>query len=454
MTIKRRLYDNILQRDIAKSYKKYSSMKNMTYKDIEEYRLKNLKWLVLYSYKYIPFYKELWDSCNVNPDIKSLKDFEKFPIVDKKMLKKAIQDWTLFSTEFKTPPKLVWQHTTWSTWNPFEFPFTISEEADKNWCPRMYEEWYSWRTFDDKKARVRRWKYKKNIIDIIKEYLTNTYEVCIYDPNHTKETFLNDKRLWYLSRKLLKLKPKYIETFPSALAEIAKYMKKNKLEVDFQIDWIISWAEQLLSPDKTILSDVFWTNVFDRYGWTDASLMAFQCQSMINIWNYHVDELRIYLEAVDEHNDTIYDKPWQTIITDLWRKYAPFIRYRVWDYITISSDNVKKCSCCWIYSRTISSIWWRFNDTIELLNWNKISPHLWQNILKKYDFIDTYQIIKKKENDFIVIKIVWNEEDKEWLNLLHNELKSAFEWIQFDFEFVDNIDRNIWWKISQILIEK
>jgi phenylacetate-CoA ligase len=82
----------MLQRDIAKSYKKYSSMKNMTYKEIEEYRLKKLKDLISYSYKYVPFYKNLWDSCNIKPEVKSLKDFEKFPIVDKKMLKKAIQD--------------------------------------------------------------------------------------------------------------------------------------------------------------------------------------------------------------------------------------------------------------------------------------------------------------------------------------------------------------------------
>ncbi len=453
MTIKRRLYDNMLQRDIAKSYKKYSSMKNMTYKEIEEYRLKKLKDLISYSYKYVPFYKNLWDSCNIKPEVKSLKDFEKFPIVDKKMLKKAIQDWTLFSTEFKKKPKLVWQHTTWSTWAPFEFPFTISEEADKNWCSRMYEEWYSWRTFDDKKVKVWRWKYKNSLLDDIREWLTNSYSICIYDPKNTKETFLNEKRIGYLVNRLLKIKPKYIEAFPSVLADLAKHIKKNNLIVDFEIGWIITGAEQLLDDDKNIIEEVFKTKIFDRYWWTEASLIAFQCPWTIKEWCYHINEFRIYVESI-VNNNIIYDKPWETIITDFWRYYAPFIRYRLWDNITISSKNPQKCKECWVFSRKIISLWWRFNDTIELLNWNKISPHLRQNIFKKYEFIENYQIIKRKWKDLILIKIIGDKNDCSWFNSLKAELKNLFEWVQFDFEFVGNIDRNIGWKISQILIEK
>lgn len=454
MTIKRRLYDNILQRDITKAYKRYSSMKNMTYEEIEQYRLKKLQEIIWYAYKYVPFYKELRDSHNINTTIKSLNDFENFPIVDKKMIKDAIQKQTLFSTELKKKPKIIWEHTTWSTWNPLEFPFTKKELDNKNWYQRMYEERYCWRTFDDKKVRVWRWKYKKTLIDKLREFLTNTYLICIYDPKHTKETFLNNKRLEILTKELIKIKPKYIETFPSALWEIAKFIKNNNIKIDFNVDWIISWAEQLLEADKNILESVFSTNVFDRFGWTDSTLMAFQCKHIAKEHKYHVDELWIYLESINpENNSNIYDNPWEAVITDLNRKYAPFIRYKVWDQITLSSNDVSQCKHCWIFSRTIDFIWGRFNDTIQLSNWDKISPHLWQNILKKYEFIDTYQIIKKKECDNIIIKIVCNW-DKNWLEKLKDELKNSFTWVNFEFEFVKYIDRNIWWKISQILIEK
>ncbi len=453
MTFKRRLYDNILQRDIARAYKKYSNMKNMSYKEIEDYRLKNLKDLIIYAHKYVPFYRNLRDSNWIDINIKSLKDFEKFPIVDKKMLKEAIQNWTLFSTEFDKNPKLVRQHTTWSTWAPFEFPFTILEEADKNWCSRMFEEWYSWRIFDDKMVKVWRWKYKNSILDNIREWLTNTYSICIYDPQNTQDTFLNESRIKYLVKKLLKIKPKYIVAFPSALADLAKFIKKNKLKINFKINWIITSAEQLLDDDKTIIEEVFKTKVFDRYWWTEASLMAFQCPQTIKDWYYHINELRIYLETVD-WNNTIYDNPWECVITDFVRYYAPFIRYRLWDNITLSSDRPYKCNHCWNRSRKIVKIWWRFNDTIELSNWNKISPHLRQNILKKYEFIDNYQIIKKKWKDSICIKMVWNKDDSHLLSSLESELKHLFKWVHFDLKFADNIDRNIGWKISQILIEK
>jgi len=47
-----------------------------------------------------------------------------------------------------------------------------------------------------------------------------------------------------------------------------------------------------------MMEDVFDTTVLDRYGGTEASLVAIQCPSLSKQGLYHVNELRIYLESV------------------------------------------------------------------------------------------------------------------------------------------------------------
>ena len=453
MTLKQFLYDRLLQPKIFKAYKKYSCLSTMSNDELNLYRLKKIQDLVEYAYKYVPFYRNLWERYNLDWRITSLKEFENYPIVEKRDIKQAIQDKTIFSKEFKDTPNLVWQHTTWSTWSPLEFPFTVLEETDKNGCSRMFENICTGRSFDDRKVKVWRGKYETSFLERLRETLTNTYNLCIYDPQNVKETFLNEKRLQVLSKKLIDSNPKYIEAFPSALAEIARFIKKNDLKINFNVKWIITWAEQLYENDKKMMEDVFDTTVLDRYGGTEASLVAIQCPSLSKQGLYHVNELRIYLESVLD-GQVVVDQMWQSVITDFERRYVPFIRYNIWDYVTISSSIINKCDYCGLSSRIISKIWGRFNDTIELSSWDKISPHLWQNILKKYHFIDSYQIIKKRWIDKIILRILWDKERGLERRMLEEELETLFTEVIFKVEFTDSIERNVWGKLSQIFIER
>ena len=160
--------------------------------DIKTYQLKKLKEIVRYAYENVPFYKELWDKNGVNVNIDSLKDLEKFPIVDKSMLQTAILN-DKISKEFVggNRKKIVWQSTTGSSGAPFKFPVDLDSENHKNGVRFRLYRWYGL-NYDTKWARFWRGSYKKGLIEKTKEIITGLYRFCIYDPKYPDETRLND----------------------------------------------------------------------------------------------------------------------------------------------------------------------------------------------------------------------------------------------------------------------
>jgi len=411
-----KLLNKLLKQKVFDLHQEYEKTQYLSRNELEKLQLHRLKQLLNYTYKNVPFYQKLWNEHNINHNINSLEDLKSFPIVDKTMLQNAIKN-NEISKEYLNKldsDEIVWQATTGSSGKPFKFPVDINSENHKNGLRRRLYKWYGI-DYGTKWVKFWRGSYKKSFKEKLKEYITGQYRFCIYDPKYPKETELNDKRIKYFIVELNKLKPKVIDGFPSALTEISKYILKNKIELTFDIKSIVTGAEVLTDNSRLLISRAFKTTVFNRYGGTESSILAHECDVQAKSEHkLHIQEDRLIVE--NGINDEI-------IFTDLTSYALPFIRYSNGDIGKINSEYT--CSCG-RHLKLLDSIDGRVNDMFILPDGGKISSHIWQNYMKKCEGIEKYQMIQERI-DLVTVNWIKNIElfNQDELDYVQELVKNA-----------------------------
>lgn len=89
--------------------------------EIEGYQYEKLKCLINYSYKNVPYYKELFKQNKLSTsDIKTIEDLKKIPILTKETVRKRYND--LINPNYKG--RIINSHTSGSTGKALHFLFT------------------------------------------------------------------------------------------------------------------------------------------------------------------------------------------------------------------------------------------------------------------------------------------------------------------------------------------
>ena len=138
---------------------------------------------------------------------------------------------------------------------------------------------------------------------------------------------------------------------PSMLEMLAKEQLAGKLKIN--PDPLISVAEVLEPQDRDRLENVFQSPVRQIYQATEG-LLAVSCQH--NSLHLQEDIVAVQLEPISGS-----ESRFTPIITDLWRRTQPIIRYRLNDILTLEH---KPCPCgsSW---RVIQQIEGRSDDVLE-----------------------------------------------------------------------------------------
>lgn len=412
----------LLKPNVYRYAKIYEKLQWMSRQKIRDHQLNRLKELIGYAYKNVPFYRELWDSYGIDPKVESLEDLKKFPVVYKSMLQEAIKSGKI-SQEYigkLNSRYVVWQSTTGSSGEPFRFPEDIYSINHKEGVRRRVYRWYGL-DYGVKWVKFWRGEYRKSLRDKIKEWLIGEYRFCIYDPKYPLETRLTPERIRYFINELNRIKPEIIDGFVSSLRDISLYILENNISLDFKPRAVVTGAEMLTDNDRKLISMAFRSIVFNRYGGTESSIIAHECeyQARSDTHYLHIQEDRLIVE-VDQNNELIF--------TDLSSRVLPFIRYKNGDIVTV--DNSYECPCRRKFS-VITSIQGRVNDMFILPDGSKITSHMFQHYMKKCEGIAKYQMIQEKL-DLIIVNWVRNsslfkEEEFRYVQKLIGEAMKGCE---------------------------
>jgi len=157
----------------------------------------------------------------------------------------------------------------------------------------------------------------------IKDLLSNRYRFTIFD--------LSDAVLAKVLVKFQRKKFDYINGYTSSIVLFAKYLQTRNIVLKTvcpTLKCCVVTSEMLFEDDKILLEKQFGIPVVNEYGASELDLIAFQNTK----GEWQINSETLFVEILDEHNKVLPNgKEGRVVITSLYNKAHPFIRYDIGD---------------------------------------------------------------------------------------------------------------------------
>lgn len=194
----------------------------------------------------------------------------------------------------------------------------------------------------------------------IKDFLGQRYRFTIFD--------LSDEVLEKVLQKFKQKRFDYINGYTSSIVLFAKFLQKKNIvltDVCPTLKVCMVTSEMLFEEDKLLMEKQFGIPIVNEYGASELDLIAFQ--NLDGEWQMNAETL--FVEILDENNQPVpYGNEGKVVITSLYNKAHPFIRYDIGDIGILDEKST-------IHKPILKKLIGRTND-IAILPSGKKSPGL------------------------------------------------------------------------------
>jgi phenylacetate-CoA ligase len=156
-----------------------------------------------------------------------------------------------------------------------------------------------------------------------KDFLSGRFRFPVFD--------LSDEVLEKFLGKFKTKKFDYINGYTSSIVLFAKFLEKRNIilrEICPTLKACFVTSEMLFESDKILLEKQFGIPIINEYGASELDLIAFE--NTKGEWQINTETL--FVEILDENNQILpYGKEGRIVITSLFNKANPFIRYDIGD---------------------------------------------------------------------------------------------------------------------------
>lgn len=293
----------------------YKAIKNLNDADYEDYFYKKREAIVNYHLQNNSFYKQI--APHTDP-----KDWNSVPIITKFDLQQPLEN--RLSRDFTIKDCHI-HKTSGSSGTPFIF-------AKDKYCHAITWSgfidrygWYDLNFNTSKQARFygiplnKKGYYKERL----KDFLSDRFRFSVFD--------LSDNQLEKNLKKFKSTAFDYINGYTSSIVQFAKFLERKKIilkSICPTLNVCIVTSEMLFDNDKVLLEKQFGIPVVNEYGAAELGLIAFQ--NTKDEWQINSEDL--FVEILDENNKPLpYGVEGKIVITSLYNKAHPFIRYELGD---------------------------------------------------------------------------------------------------------------------------
>ena len=273
------------------------------------------KEIVEYHIQKNTFYKELVGS-------KKFNNWNDLPILTKKNLQKPLAE--RLSKDYTTKSVFV-NKTSGSSGDPFIFAKDKYCHAI-TWASIIYR--FGWYKINFNTSFQARFygiplDFIGNGKERIKDFLSNRYRFSIFD--------LSDVVLEKVLVKFQNKRFDYINGYTSSIVLFAKFLQsKNIILKDIcpTLKVCMVTSEMLFDEDKILMEKQFGIPIVNEYGASELDLIAFQNKN----GDWQINSETLFVEILDDDNNVLpYGKEGRIVITSLYNKAHPFIRYDIGD---------------------------------------------------------------------------------------------------------------------------
>jgi len=324
-------------RGFIKNYKKEKKNYFLSFENLKKLQEQQLRILIDYVYRHVPFYKELFKKLSIFPDdIKTIEDLEKLPVITKADIRKNYNK--MFSPSSIRSLDYIKNTTGGSTGEPFEYRISknaIMLERTLNTLHRTHIGY----NIGDKVMYIGHTSIipTKSINKTSLSWKFNNY--FLNNRGYSSFNF-SEKEIEKLVNYLNKWKPKYLYGYPSAMYSLVHYLENKHTNLSFSPKGILSTSETLHSFQRDKIEKILDTEVFNIYGINDGGISAHECNMHTGM---HIDMRASITEIVDKYGNQLNQgKQGRIIATSLFNYAFPFIRYYTGDFGKLS---YRECEC-------------------------------------------------------------------------------------------------------------
>lgn len=246
----------------------------------------------------------------------------------------------------------------------------------------------------------------------LKDFLANRVRFPVFD--------LSDEKLAAVLSEFRRKKFEYVNGYTSSLVIFAKFLIERSIvlkDICPSLKIVFPTSEVLDNIDRITMERGFGVRVRNEYGAAELDILAFEDEE----GDFVLNEETLYIEILDDNNNPVVAGiEGKVIVTSLYNKAMPFIRYEVGDRAVLSGKlkNGK---------RVLEKVVGRTNDIVKLPS-GKISPgltfyYISKKLLESGGRIKEFIIIQKTIDTFL-FKYVANE---EFSNFEKSEIQKAMD---------------------------
>lgn len=228
----------------------------------------------------------------------------------------------------------------------------------------------------------------------IKNFLFNRY---FFEGGIIKNDLWSSEILDIMKRKKIRV----LWGYASIIYLLARELENEK---NLGIETIITSSETLLPSQREKIEDTFQCKVFDDYG-SREFMIAAECEMHEGL---HINEEIVFVEILDENGFPC--EPGQRgdiIVTDLYNKSFPFIRYQMGDRGAFFEDETL-CKCGRTLKR-LKQLNGRSSEDIEV-NGVNFAHTLFPDYFKTVRNVESFQVLVYK--DSITINVILYDDSR------------------------------------------
>lgn len=371
----------------SKFTKYIESIENKSSDELNALQAIEMSKLLLHAVKNVPYYSQFKGKLELSPETVQ-NDIKEFPILTKKIVNESGLE--LFSKISTSGKKFITGGTTGQTTHILRDKSELIHSAD--------EYFNSMIGIVPGKSRllIRRAEsvyFAKNTHDVM-YYANPISRTYIVSP-----AYMDNERLELLFSVYSSKKPKLIIGITDPVYRFANYIIESNLKT-YPVESIQLGGQTLMLKHRKIIERAFQTDkIFDGYGATEFGTVAQQCEQ-IDKWHY-VPVIH-HLEVLDDNfKDVETGKSGQLIVTNLWKRNMPLIRYQI-DDIAVLTD--EKCAC----GRglpMVSKFEGRRIESVVSPRHTYMTPLPFYELMAEYDQVEDF-LVEQKSWNTVTIKLI------------------------------------------------
>jgi len=406
-------------------------IQNQSESEFEEYVNRKKSEIVNYHIKNNSFYKNLISEIDVS-------NWNNVPVMTKRDLQKPLAE--RLSKGFTTKNVYI-NKTSGSSGDPFIF-------VKDNYCHALtwaeIQDRFDWYDIDFNSSKQARFYgipldktgyYKERF----KDFLSNRFRFSVFD--------LSDDALKKYLKKFKTTKFDYINGYTSSIVQFAKYLKQKNIILNNICPTLKACAvtsEMLFDDDKKLMETQFGVPVINEYGASELDLIAFQNPN--NEWQMNSETL--FVEILDDHDNNLPNgEEGRIVITSLYNKAHPFIRYDIGDIGILSKKSTLR-------KPILQKLIGRTNDIAILPSGKKAAGltfyYITKSIIEDDGNVKEFIVEQRTKSHFIIQYVSASMLSDEKINTIKKEMENYLEsGLDITFERLDKLQRTKSGKLKQ-----